>query len=239
MNYPISQTYDQQFLQENMMGPNAMKLLEELTARISLPESGLVLDLGCGAGLTSIYLVEKLGYQVIAADLWVAPSDNYRRFCDFGLTPNQILPIRVEAHALPFAEASFDLVVSIDAYQYFGCDESYLPKHLLPLVKPGGLLLISVPGVKEELGPTMPPSMALSWTREDVDTFHSLQWWHELLADVEGMEILFVEEMVSFNDVWEDWLECGNEHAMGDRPALEGGAGELMNFVAIGLRKLE
>ncbi len=173
MNYPISGTYDQQFLQENYMGPNAMKLLEELVAKTTLPESGLVLDLGCGTGLTSIYMADQLKYQVIAADLWIEPTDNNNRFRDFGLTPDHVLPIHAEAHALPFAKASFDMVISIDAYQYFGCDEAYMAEHLLPLVKPGGLLLISVPGVKEELGSSMPAPMALSWTREDVDTFHS------------------------------------------------------------------
>ena len=36
MKYPKSEQYDKQFLLENMMGPNALKILEELTEGIKL-----------------------------------------------------------------------------------------------------------------------------------------------------------------------------------------------------------
>ena len=34
-------------------------------------------------------------------------------------------PFAREAHALPFASAFFDAIVSVDAYQYFGTDILY------------------------------------------------------------------------------------------------------------------
>lgn len=53
MKYPKSEQYDKQFLLENMMGPNALKILEELTEGIKLTSDMKILDLGCGKGLTS------------------------------------------------------------------------------------------------------------------------------------------------------------------------------------------
>ena len=35
--------------------------------------------------------------------------------------------VRAEAHALPFGKDSFDAIVSIDAFEYFGTADSYLP----------------------------------------------------------------------------------------------------------------
>ncbi|NLT27608.1 MAG: SAM-dependent methyltransferase, partial [Dehalococcoidales bacterium] len=53
MKYIRTIKYDNQFLLDNMMGPNAMKILEEMTAGLALKSGMRVLDLGCGKGLTS------------------------------------------------------------------------------------------------------------------------------------------------------------------------------------------
>lgn len=37
---------------------------------------------------------------------------------------------------------------------------------------------------------------------------------------------------------WSDWLACDNEYAAGDRAAVEAGALEYLNTIAIVLRKL-
>lgn len=219
-----------------MMGPNAMKLLEELAGIWQLGRPDLVLDLGCGMGLTSIFMAKEYGWNIIASDLWVDPTDNYKTFKNEGVL-DRIIPIRAEAHELPYARESFDLVVSVDAYQYFGYEEGYLETHLLPLLKPGCSILIAVPGVKEELGNDLPAEMALSWTREDISTFHSIEWWKALLEGTEGLKALEVIEMKSFDVCWQEWLDCDNPHAIGDRPAMEGGAGKYMNFIAIRLVK--
>lgn len=54
MHYPKSPTYDAQLVNENLMGPNSLKMLEELTCGMDLKPGMKVLDHGCGKGLTSI-----------------------------------------------------------------------------------------------------------------------------------------------------------------------------------------
>lgn len=71
MKYPKSEQYDKQFLLENMMGPNALKILEELTEGIKLTSDMKILDLGCGKGLTSIFLAKEFGVQVYATAIGV------------------------------------------------------------------------------------------------------------------------------------------------------------------------
>jgi len=100
-----------------MMGPNAMKILEELTelpGMLELKPGMRVLDLGCGRGLTSIFLAKEFGVQVFATDLWITASENFARFKEAGMD-QRIIPIHADAADLPYAEEYFDAIISIDA----------------------------------------------------------------------------------------------------------------------------
>ena len=43
--------------------------------------------------------------------------------------------------------------------------------------------------------------------------------------------------MPDLDELWNDWLACDNEYAIGDRAAMEAGSGKYMNFIAIIARK--
>ena len=144
--------FDRDFLLATMMGPNCVRFAEELTANIPFSPNMRVLDLGCGMGLSSIYLARTFGVRVFAADLWINPSDNFARFRDFGLE-DAVIPLRAEGHALPFAEGYFDAVICIDAYHFFGCDPEYLDAHIAPLVKPGGFIAAAIPTPRTQSTP--------------------------------------------------------------------------------------
>lgn len=144
--YPRSNSYDVRWVIENQMGPNALWLLEWLAPALGLDTlrpCARVLDLGCGRAMTSVFLAREYDVQVTAADLWVKPDDNAKRIAEAGFA-DRVLPVHAEAHDLPFAEGSFDAIVSIDAYQYFGTNDLYLPT-LTRLLKPGGRIGVVVP----------------------------------------------------------------------------------------------
>ncbi len=110
--------FDDEFVMSNLMGPNAIRLLEEMTRSLDLKKGMKVLDLGCGKGLTSIYLARKFEVTVYATDLWISATENYQRFKDQGLD-DLIIPIHAEAHDLPYADEFFDVIISVDSYHYF------------------------------------------------------------------------------------------------------------------------
>ena len=238
MNYPRADRMNPDLIKHNIMGPNPAKLLEELLNKFPLEPGQTVMDLGCGQGVTSIMLVKEYGLKVFAVDLWISASENWQRFRKEGLTREQIVPIHEDAHQLPFAEEFFDAVVSIDSYHYFGLDKAYLGKHLLPLVKPGGYLLLVVPGFHRDVHADIPKELLLTWSAEDLDTIHDADYWRDVISATDRVEIIAIEEMESNENCWEDWLATDNEYAVMDRAPMNAGAGKYMNFVAIALKKM-
>ena len=191
-DYPRSAAYDPAWVLENMMGPNALWLTESLAGRMGLNPGMRVLDLGCGKGLSSIFLAKEYGAQVWATDLWIDASENFSRICEAGVE-DRVFPIHSEAHALPFANGFFDAMVSVDAYHYFGTDDLYLENHLARLVKSGGQMGIVVPGLVEELPSAEAPEHLKEYWEPAMFSLHSPEWWKRHwersgLVDVEFSE---------------------------------------------------
>lgn len=237
MKYLLSEKYNTPELQSKIMGPNPLKLQEELLFGGKIKKGEKVCDLGSGQGLTSVMLAKEYGFKVYACDLWSDPKDNEKFFESMNLSKEQIIPVKADACALPFEKEFFDAVVSTDSYNYFGRDEKYLDEKLLPFVKSGGLIYIAIPGMKKDLHSNLPPVLLLSWNEEQLDYLHDVNYWRTLVEKAEGCEVLEVSEMESNGEVWADWLKQDNEYARGDRKTMEAGGGEYLNFIKIVLRK--
>lgn len=68
---------DKNILNERLMGPDCTIIVRELLYGYNNDNKIRILDLGCGKGLTSIYLAEKYKNAVIfAVDLWVDANNN-------------------------------------------------------------------------------------------------------------------------------------------------------------------
>jgi cyclopropane fatty-acyl-phospholipid synthase-like methyltransferase len=202
--YPRSNSYDVRWVIENQMGPNALWLLEWLAPALGLDTlrpCARVLDLGCGRAMTSVFLAREYDVQVTAADLWVTPDENAKRIAEAGFA-DRVLPVHAEAHDLPFAEGSFDAIVSIDAYQYFGTNDLYLPT-LSRLLKPGGRIGVVVPAVREELTGDEPPEHLKPFWDPGFWAFHSAGWWRRQWTRSGAVEVETAEWQP---DGWKDWL---------------------------------
>lgn len=238
MEYKLSEKYDKKMLKEKIMGPNPIKLEEELMLINKTPSGATVMDLGSGQGITSIFLAKEYGFRVFATDLWSNPTDNKKFFDEMGLSISQIIPIHADANDLPFAEEFFDAIISTDSYNYFGRDDKYLGDKLLQYVKHGGYIYIAIPGMKKDCHNNIPLELLLSWTPEQLDYIHDIEYWKNIINKTNGIEIVSIHEMESNEEVWQDWIECDNEYAKGDKKAIDAGATKHLNFIAIILKRL-
>ena len=237
MKYIKSEKYNTPELLEKIMGPNPIKLEEELLLDNLIPKNAVVCDLGSGQGLTSVFLTKEYGFTVYAADLWSDPDENRKFFDSMGIDKDNLIPVKADATDLPFEKEFFDAVVSTDSYNYFGRDENFLDDKLLPFVKSGGYIYIAIPGMKKDCHDALPPELLLSWTPEQLDYMHDVEYWSDMVSKCKGADVISVNEMESNDEVWADWIAQENEYAIGDRKAMEAGGGKYLNFIKIILKK--
>ncbi len=201
--YVRSNNYDPQWVLDNQMGPNPLWLIEALTEAIEIKPGMRVLDLGCGTALTSIFLAKEFDAQVWATDLWIEASANQERIRAADVE-SQVVPIHAEAHALPFAGAFFDAIVSVDAYHYFGTDDLYVG-YIAHFLKEGGQIAAVSPGLASEIGSKVPDELAPFWVW-DFCSFHSPSWWREHWEKTGKVQVDLAD---SIEDGWKDWLIFG------------------------------
>ena len=237
MKYIKSEKYQTPELMQKIMGPNPVKLEEELLLGHKIPAGAVVCDLGSGQGITSVFLAKEYGFRVYAADLWSDPEENRKFFREMGLEESQVIPVKADATDLPFEKEFFDAVVSTDSYNYFGRDPQFLDEKLLPFVKSGGYLYITVPGMKKDCHDHLPQELLLSWTPEQLDYIHDVEYWTKIVSVCKDAQVVSIKEMESNEEVWHDWLLQENEYAVGDRKAMDAGGGKYLNFISIVLQK--
>ena len=222
-----------EFAKAAMMGPNAMRVSEEMASCLPITKDMRILDLGCGMGLSTLFLARKYGATVFAADLWISPAENYERFKSMGID-DKAIPVFVDAaKGLPFANGYFDILFSVDAYHYFGDTPEMLPS-LIPFVKKGGYIAIAIPGIKYEFGNNAPEEMKPWWNEPEVArTIRSLEWWKELWKPANGIEIIGISEMACCKFAWDEWLTCAHPAALEDIPMMKAENGNYFNLIQL------
>lgn len=235
-SFPLSAPYDPRWVLDNQMGPNALWLTEWLCQDMKLQSGMRILDLGCGRGLSSIFLAKEFGVQVWATDLWIDASDNLRRIQEAGVA-DQVFPLHVDARSLPYAAQFFDAIVCVDAYIYFGTDDLYLD-YLCQFVKSDGQIGIVVPGFMQELTGPLPEHLLPFWAQE-CWTWHTLSWWQRHWERTGLVTMKCAETMPDGWKLWLHWEKArqaagdDGDSLKNDIQVLEADQGQYMGFVKL------
>ncbi len=170
------------FTKEYLMGPNSVRIAEELlnTYPLHLDLENTILELGCGTGLSSFYISNKTNASVHATDLWISEEENTDRFASWG-TEGRLIPFCIDAGNTKFEHEKYDAVISIDSYHYFAGKAGFFVERILPTIKRGGTALIAVPGIKEEFEGKQQATIQ-EWTGEETYMFHSCSWWKNIIG---------------------------------------------------------
>ncbi len=232
------ENYREFLTKEYLMGPDSLRLLDEMLRKYPLMEGSRVMDLGCGMGITSMFLAKEAKVNVFATDLWISATQNAENFRKWGID-EQVIPIHADANDLPYAEQYFDAIVSIDAFHYFAAKEGFIRERILPFLRPDGILMAAMPGLKEELEGEAADTL-LEWmggNKDDYDTFHCRKWWLDLIGKGEDFEVVMDFDLDCFDEAWNDWFISEHEYAIRDKAYFERGMGKYLSFIGLVIQR--
>jgi SAM-dependent methyltransferase len=172
--YPALGYLSRAQIHERLAGQGGLFLAHDMAQLLKLGPGMRVLDLGCGAGVTSIFLARTYGVNVSAVDEGL-PDDLVQRATAAGVG-HLITPVRADCRRLPFPDRHFDAIFAMNSFFYFGTDELY-PCSLLRFLKEGGELVIGSPCYREELSADTPAEFLLEFPA--CLAVHSPDWWRD------------------------------------------------------------
>ena len=130
-----------------------------------LTEDKVVLDVACGTGYGTGYMMEKGAREVVGVDISVAAVDYARE--RFG-TNNEASFVCADAIRLPFVDNTFDVVVSFETIEHIRQYGKFLGE-CRRVLKENGLLVCSTPNRR-----IFSPNLA-----KPLNTFHVREFWPE------------------------------------------------------------
>lgn len=206
---------------ETLMGPNSVRILEELFEKypLQLTADDIVLDLGCGKGLTSFIIAKETGAKVYANDLWIDAEDNAKRFEGWGVG-EQVTPVCEDANTLSFEKRQFQALVSIDSYHYFAGEPGFFENKVLPFLKNKAVVLIGIPGIKNQYAGRSEELLS-AWLGDEAYMFKSPKQWKEIIGDHNRIEAVETWEMACFDNAWNEWFATNHKYACGDEQHFE------------------
>ncbi|WCN36258.1 class I SAM-dependent methyltransferase [Aneurinibacillus uraniidurans] len=120
---------------------------KQMIMEVSEPKSGeKVLDIGCGTGIYSLLLASK-GVNVTGIDISTAMLKKAKEKAE--KSRQAISFLEGDIHHLPFADHTFDLVISNLVLEFVDSPEDVLAE-AMRVVKPGGRLTVGMIGKQSE-----------------------------------------------------------------------------------------
>jgi len=118
----------------------------ELTARVAevahIKPTSLVLDIASGRGTTACFLSHSYGCSVVGIDLSSVSATLAKSKAQNIKMAQKVCFAAADAEVLPFADSSFDMVISECAFSLLP-DKAVGAKEIVRVLKPGGRLAIT------------------------------------------------------------------------------------------------
>jgi SAM-dependent methyltransferase len=160
------------------------KILDRFLARLDPPlaPGARALDVGCGTGANGPVLAARTAFS-IGIDASTVPLGLHGTD-----ERGHSARVRGDATALPFPDASFDLVMALDVLEHLD-DDAAAARELRRVLRPDGALVIFV------------PALQLLWGLQDDVSHHRRRYHRGQLRDLVAGAGFRVERLTFFNSL--------------------------------------
>lgn len=147
-------------LTKHIGGIEATKMLIELC---QISKDKYILDVGCGAGVTPVYLAKTVGCSVVGVDISEGMVERSKERVKKQLLTDKIEIRIADAQDLPFDNHSFDAVIT-ESVTAFPEDKQKAVNEYVRVTKSGGFI-----GLNESTWLKVPPPPELvAWASQDL-----------------------------------------------------------------------
>ena len=163
-----------------------------------LPAKTTLLDVGCGIGGSSRILAKDYNFDVTGVTISPQQVKRAKELTPEGVDAKFAVD---DAMALSFADASFDVVWSVEAGPHMP-DKAVFAKELLRVLKPGGILVVADWNQRDDR------KVPLNFWEKPVMRQLLDQWSHPAFSSIEGFSELLAETgLVEGEVITDDWTQ--------------------------------
>ena len=115
------------------------KATDELVKSCHIAKDSYILEIGCGVGLTPVYLAKKYGCRIMAVDLSKQMIEKAKKRAEEKNVSDKIEFKVADAQKLPFKDNTFDAVI-LESVMAFIPDKKKAMKEFMRVAKKGGYI---------------------------------------------------------------------------------------------------
>lgn len=192
-------------------GPGSMEMALPLVETLNLGAGMRVLEVGGGSGQIASILAREWDVSVVTLEPWAGGAKIQARAVDYGVA-NRVLALKQTIEGNPFADETFDAVLSVGSFEMIGDREGAL-REMIRVARPGARIGIAEPMC---LPDPIPPELAELDERGTLrfqQCFRSMNWNRDLFERA-GLRIV---ESYYFPEARQWWLEYGKTARLAER----------------------
>ncbi|MDF2650304.1 MAG: Methyltransferase type 11 [Paenibacillus sp.] len=127
-------------------GPATFDMALPLVKPVNIRPSMRVLEVGGGSGYIAATIAKYWDVSVVTLEPWAKSGNNeIQAYAAVRGVENQVLQLKIRAQSLPFADNTFDAIISIGSFEMIGDERPLALSEMVRVAKPGARIGIAEP----------------------------------------------------------------------------------------------
>lgn len=183
-------------------GPGSFNMAFPLIQATNIQPGMRILEVGGGSGQIATTLAKHWDVSVVALEPWTDGSEIRDVAFDEGVG-NQVLPMRLKAQSLPFADETFDAVISIGSFEMIGDERPQALAEIIRVSKSGAMIGLAEPMCRTNIAPKEIAVLGDENELEFQKCFRTVEWYAKLFQSCG----LSVTDAHYFSESRQWWME--------------------------------